>query len=373
MATSRRAGFSLRRLKPARRIAARIAALEAENAALRRRLEQLDLMLDTVPAMLAYGDAEFHLSHANRVVAKWWGYEKDEVVGKHLNEVMLPGGFETARPFMLEAGKTGQVVTHERTVVGRDGQTRILRQSYAPHIDEGGVVRGYAGVVVDITEERQAEQVLRERAREVAIADERNRLARELHDAATQTIYSAVLIAEALPQVYARNPQEGQRNLVKLRQLTRGALAEMRTLLFELRPWTLEAVPLTRLLEHLRDSLTGRTRVDVEWDVEAECDPPLETKRAVYRIGQEAFNNIVKHARASRVRVTMRCGDGVGRLLIEDDGRGFDVAGVAGDRMGLQIMRERVEGIGGSLVVRSAPDQGTAVEVAWNLGEAADE
>jgi PAS domain S-box-containing protein len=329
-------------------------------------------MLDTVPAMLAYGDVDFRMWHANRALAKWWGHDKDEIVGKFLSEVMLPGGFEVARPFMEQAGQSGRVVTHERSVIGRDGQVRVFRQSYAPHIDDAGVVRGYAGVVVDITEERHAEEALRARAQEVAVAEERNRLARELHDAATQTIYSAMLIAEALPQVYERNPAEGQRNLRKLRQLVRGGLAEMRALLFELRPWTLEAVPLARLLEFLRDSLTGRTRVDLEWDAQVECDPPAETKRAVYRIAQEAFNNIVKHARASRVRVTLRCDGERGRLIVADDGRGFDIAAVTAERMGLQIMRERVEGIGGSLAVTSKPGEGATVEVVWNAKEAAD-
>lgn len=379
MATVRRAGFSLRSR-------ARSAALAAENAALRRELavsrataaelaaryEELDLMLDTVPALLAYGDADFNIAHANRAMATWWGYEKDDVVGKHLTEVMLPGGFDDALPFMLQARGSGRIVTHERSVVGRDGQTHILRQSYAPHIDDTGEVRGYAGVVLDITEERRAEETLRESAQRAAVLEERNRLARELHDAATQTIYSAMLIAEALPQVYERSPEEGRRNLTKLRQLVRGGLAEMRSLLFELRPWTLEAVALPRLLEYLRDSLTGRTRINLEWDVEAADDPPAPTKAAIYRIAQEAFNNIVKHARAGRVMVKLRCDSESGRLTVEDDGRGFDPATVAGERMGLSIMCERTEGMGGVFKVTSVPGEGTRVEVIWGAQEVSD-
>lgn len=351
-------------------LTARVAELEAENAALRARLDRLDLLLDTVPAMLAYGDADFRVRHANNAMAKWWGYDKDEVAGRYLTDIMLPGGFEAARPFLLQAGETRQIVTHERTVVGRSGETRVLRQSYAPHIDESGAVRGYAGVVVDITEERRAEEALRASAQQAAVAEERNRLARELHDAATQTIYSAMLIAEALPQVYAREAVEGERNLLKLRQLVRGGLAEMRALLFELRPWTLDAVPLVRLLEYLRDSLEGRTRVGVAWDLDATCDPPSATKTTVYRITQEALNNVVKHARASQVTVTLRCDGGRGRLIVADDGRGFDATAVAGDRMGLAIMRERAEGLGAVLGVTSAPGCGTRIELTWDATEA---
>ena len=96
-------------------------------------------------------------------------------------------------------------------------------------------------IAVDLAAAIESARLSRQ-AQAAAAAEERSRLARDLHDAATQTIYAATLIAESLPETWARNPAEGQRNLVKLRQLVRGALAEMRTLLFELRPWTLEAV-----------------------------------------------------------------------------------------------------------------------------------
>jgi signal transduction histidine kinase len=206
---------------------------------------------------------------------------------------------------------------------------------------------------------------LSRQAQAAAVGEERNRLARDLHDAATQTIYAATLIAEALPEVWARNPAEGQRNLAKLRQLVRGALAEMRTLLFELRPWTLQAADLSRLLEYLGNSLTGRTRIPVEFDVRGEPELPADTKVALYRIAQEAFNNIAKHARATRVRVTLRREAEQEVLSIEDDGRGFDPDSVGGDKMGLNIMGERAEAIGATLTVESAPGRGARVTVAW--------
>ncbi len=206
-------------------------------------------------------------------------------------------------------------------------------------------------------------------AQAAAAAKVRSRLARDLHDAATQTIYAATLIAEALPETWAHNPAEGQRNLVKLRQLVRGALAEMRTLLFELRPWTLETTDLSRLLEYLGDTLTGRTRISVEWDIHGEHELSADTTVALYRIAQEAFNNIAKHARSKRVRVTLRPEVEQGILSIEDDGRGFDPASVGGDKMGLQIMRERALAIGAKLTIDSAPGRGTTVAVAWPVDE----
>ena len=138
-----------------------------------------------------------------------------------------------------------------------------------------------------------------EQAQEAGANEERDRLARDLHDAVTQTIYSATLIGEALPSVWERDPEEGQRNLLKLRQLVRGALAEMRTLLFELRPASLEHADLANLLRQLGDALTGRTRIPVEVIVDGEGDVPAEVKITIYRIAQEA---VQQHSQARRGR-----------------------------------------------------------------------
>jgi len=208
-----------------------------------------------------------------------------------------------------------------------------------------------------------------EQAQAAAAAEERSRLARDLHDAVTQTIYSATLIVEALPRVWERNPDEGRRNLVKLRQLVRGALAEMRTLLFELRPTALQAADLSTLLHYLGDALTGRTRIPMEVvaeeAAEGEIELPPEAKVALYRITQEAFNNIAKHARATRAGVTLHRGPDQVILTIRDNGRGFDPDSVPAARLGLNIMRERAEGVGAALTIDSEPGKGTRLAVSW--------
>ena len=104
---------------------------------------------------------------------------------------------------------------------------------------------------------------LYEQAEQAAIAAERHRLARELHDAVTQTLFSANLIADVIPRIWKRNPEEGLQNLEELRQLTRGALAEMRTLLLEMRPESLERADIKSLLTQLADAFIGRVRVPV--------------------------------------------------------------------------------------------------------------
>jgi PAS domain S-box-containing protein len=205
------------------------------------------------------------------------------------------------------------------------------------------------------------------RAQALAVDAERQRLARDLHDAVTQTIYSASLIAEALPRIWERSPVEAKRNLVKLRQLTRGALAEMRTLLFELRPAALEEAELGTLLQQLGDAMTGRTRIPVDVMVEtASPELPQDVKIVLYRITQEAFNNVAKHAGATQVTVALREEPDLVILTIHDNGQGFDPSTVPGERMGLDIMRERAKNIGAQLNARSTPGRGTEIAVIWS-------
>jgi signal transduction histidine kinase len=244
---------------------------------------------------------------------------------------------------------------------------------------------------------------LHEQAQQAAVVEERQRLARELHDAVTQTLFSASLIAEALPVAWETDRQEGQQLLRELRQLTRGALAEMRTLLLELRPGVLVEASLHDLLRQLAEAASGRMGMPVTATVEGECIVPADVQVALYRIAQEALNNVVKHARASRAEVNLCCTPswtlGAGQhsierpgpgedsraveptpqqaggmaalqwakveLQIQDDGRGFEPGKVSPDHLGLSIMRERAETISAQLLIESQAGHGTRVRVIW--------
>jgi signal transduction histidine kinase len=210
---------------------------------------------------------------------------------------------------------------------------------------------------------------LYEQARELATVRERQRLARELHDAVTQTLFSASLIAEVLPRLWERNPEEARRRLEELRQLTRGALAEMRTLLLELRPATLTETRLGDLLRQLAEAITGRARLPVTVEVEGECALPPDVQVALYRIAQEALNNVAKHAGASQATVSLHCLPDQVTLCIADNGCGFDPGAVSPEHLGLSIMRERAEAVGAALTVRSEIGRGTEVVVEWQGGE----
>ena len=206
---------------------------------------------------------------------------------------------------------------------------------------------------------------LRDQAEQTAVAAERSRLARDLHDAVTQTLFSASLIAEVLPRLWERNPDDGRRRLEELRQLTRGALAEMRTLLLELRPSALTEAALPDLLRQLAEALTGRARIPTTVSVDGECPLPPEVQVPLYRIAQEALNNVAKHSGASSAEIHLECGTDVVRLSISDDGRGFDPSLVGPNHLGLGIMMERAEAIGAELEVTSEPGKGTCVTAVW--------
>lgn len=206
---------------------------------------------------------------------------------------------------------------------------------------------------------------LREQAEQAAASAERSRLARELHDAVTQTLFSASLIAAALPSVWEHNPEEGQQGLEELRQLTRGALAEMRTMLLELRPAALTEKPLGELLRHLTAAVTSRTRVPVALTVVGERALPPDVQIILYRIAQEALNNVAKHASASQATVDLQNGSKQVDLRIQDDGRGFKPGDILPGQMGLGIMQERAESVGAVLHVNSKPGLGTDVMVSW--------
>jgi signal transduction histidine kinase len=220
------------------------------------------------------------------------------------------------------------------------------------------VMGGYVSLAIE-------NALLRTQTAEVAAISERNRLARDLHDAVSQTLFSASLIAEVLPKLWERNPQAGREKLDELRLLTRGALSEMRTLLLELRPGTLVDMDLGDLYRHLANAFTGRNRLLVELHIDGQIDPPANVKEVFYRVAQEALNNITKHAGATGVEMSLLREEGQVVLRVQDNGRGFDQQQVSPQSMGLKIMQERADSIGARLFVQSILEAGTCIDLSW--------
>jgi nitrate/nitrite-specific signal transduction histidine kinase len=211
---------------------------------------------------------------------------------------------------------------------------------------------------------------LRAEAEQVAVLRERERLARELHDSVTQSLYSLTLWIEAGQRsARADDLDRVEEYLERLEEGTRQAIRDMRLLVYELRPPALERDGLVGALQERLDAVEKRSGVQPRLVVEGESEFPSPMEEGLYRIAQEALNNALKHAAPSAVTVRLRACDAAVELEITDDGIGFDLAAV-GDKggMGLANMRQRAAQLGGTLSVLSAPGKGTRVcaHIPWD-------
>ncbi|HEX6385451.1 MAG TPA: GAF domain-containing protein [Anaerolineae bacterium] len=212
-------------------------------------------------------------------------------------------------------------------------------------------------------------------AGQVAALQERQKLARELHDSVSQALYGIGLGTRTMLGLLEHHGLD-ETQVTALREpleytmsLTEAGLAEMRALIFELRPESLEAEGLVAALTRQTDALRARHGIEVVTRFGGEPDVPLPVKEALYRVAQEALHNVVKHAQASQVEVRLMTNGELISLEIEDNGRGFDAQASFPGHLGLHSMQERVQGVGGTFQVISKPKEGTCirVEVPWQL------
>ena len=148
---------------------------------------------------------------------------------------------------------------------------------------------------------------LNKQAQQAAAEHERSRIARDLHDSVTQTLFTASMIAESTPRIWDRDSDLARQNLGRISLLTRGALAEMRSLLVELRSGVLADQPLEQLIETLAEATRARSNAVVALCVDCRSEPPPETVMAFYRIAQEILNNTTKHAEATQIKISLTC------------------------------------------------------------------
>jgi signal transduction histidine kinase len=203
---------------------------------------------------------------------------------------------------------------------------------------------------------------LHERSRELSIVEERNRLARELHDAVAQKLFGVVLAAESGSALLDRDVAAAGAQLRLAGELAGEAMEELRSVIVHLRPPALEAEGLAVALAKHVDVLRRAHRCPIDLDVAGDCPQRLETD--VFRIAQEALHNALRHAGAERIEVRLRCaGDGGIELTVADDGAGFDTGAVRSRSLGITTMGERARALGGELQIESAPGTGTTVRL----------
>jgi PAS domain S-box-containing protein len=237
----------------------------------------------------------------------------------------------------------------------------------AQQFDEGGValltsIADQLGIAIENAR-------LQKQAQQAAVMKERARLARDLHDSVTQSLYSLTLFAEAGSDLIEAGEIESVRhNFVRIGETALQALKEMRLLVHELRPLALERGGLIDALQQRLNAVEGRANVKVRLAVDDLIQLPARLEEGLYRIAQEALNNTLKHAAATSVTVYLRGQDDWVELEVVDNGAGFDPEAAETGGMGLISMRERAEKMGGKLAIQSKPGEGTRIKARVRRG-----
>jgi PAS domain S-box-containing protein len=335
-------------------------------------LQQSDIkyrhIIDNANSLIMEIDPRGTILFINQFGLDFFGYKMAEILGHSLEGTLVAGtGPGVGDPPSISediAVHPEKYLHNEKEYLRRNGEKAWIIWTYKPILDDNRKLKEILCIGIDRTEQKQNEDLIAQQVKAKTALEERSRLARDLHDAVSQTLFSASLIADVLPRVWEKNAEDGRRKLEEVRQLTRGALAEMRTLLFELRPAALADAELGELLRQLSESLMGRARIPATLEIERSCQIPVDVKVAFYRIAQEALNNIARHSRASRAQLTLHCGPGV-TLHIIDNGSGFDISREPTGSFGLGNMAERAKQIGALLEIRSKINEGTEISVNW--------
>lgn len=351
--------------------------------------EVLDRILDTVGRVVPHSAANATVFHEGEIrILRHHGYEKymsvenAASIAKRLRDVWKQddSSWQTVtriqRPMLIPDTHTDPMwviypggdwvrswlavpILQEDIVLGTVMLDSSIPGFFQPHhVARLQAFANAAGVAIKNAQ-------LYEQSARVAVLEERSRLAGELHDAVSQTLWSAKLITDMLPALWERDPDMGRKTLSDLGEMTQAAIAEMRTLLLELRPDQLIESPLEEVLTQLAHTLGSRSGLQFNLALNPVALDDANVKIALYRLAQESCNNIIRHAGASEVFLQLHDYPDRIELHIRDNGRGFDPDRVRSGRLGLENMKQRVAAIGATLKMTSKPGVGTKVTVIW--------
>jgi len=315
-------------------------------------------------------DSQGNIVLWNNAAERIFGYTAAEIIGQPFTSI-IPDHIRQSR----ESEMRRALVNGQSSIIGRliettglkkDGSEFPIELSLANWKAREGLF--FTATIRDVTERKQSEVALRQAqaelvqsAQEQKVMEERQRLARELHDSVSQELYGISLGAHAALALFDSDQSKVLEALNYILAQAEAGITEMRALIFELRPESLEAEGLVAALTKQGAALQARHGIPV---ILNPCDEPgmsLAIKEALYRIAQEALQNAIRHARPTRLEVCLACESGSLTLEVSDDGVGFDPQADYPGHLGLQSMRERALGIGGTLEIISAPGQGTQV------------
>lgn len=316
-----------------------------------------DRVIESLDDMMLVIDVSGYVLDLNPVARARLFADEAIVIGRRLDD-LLPH-----QENFLASVKKYQVVDDVR--IHHFGDWRDYSLRISPIRYPSGYVFGHVLLLNDITAKKKIEEALYHQLQDMTILKERQRLAQELHDSVNQTLFSASMMVDLLPLTIEKKPESLSERVLSIQQLIHGATAQMRLILLELYPDALTKIDLGTSIRHLCRAYTGDTGTPVEACLANNVYLPGKAQIALYRIAQEALHNIRKHTEATQVVVQLEGDDESVRLVVRDDGGGFVPEGVGGGHFGLTGMAERAKDVGADFEVRSAPGEGTTIQVRW--------
>jgi PAS domain S-box-containing protein len=340
------------------RVAERTAALQKSEAELRAREQELRLITDALPVGIGYIDAEQRHRFVNRTYEIWRNCSRDEILGKSIRELIDHTSYQMIEPHINQA-LGGETTTFEAEMPLPTGK-KYLSVTLIPDFDVNAQVIGFYALNADIGDRRRAEQA--------SILEERNRMAREIHDILAQAFTGILVHMGAASRLIATNPGAVQTHIDTVRDLARSGLTEARRSVAALRPQLLEDGNLWTALERFVATMPSSPKTRLIYKIiGAPYGLPPETENHLLRIGQEAFTNAIKYAYASEIRVELVYEPTLCFLRVKDNGQGFEVnTTTLSQGFGLLGITERAEHIGAQLSIESQLGQGTEVLITVN-------
>jgi PAS domain S-box-containing protein len=336
---------------------------EALQRELRESEERYRYLVQASPDAIWRTDAAGRFTFFSATVEQLLGYPPGDLIGQGWSRIVDDASLADVTAAWGQLAATPGLVGRPTVLLRHADGSPVAAEISAVGIFQAGRFAGAHGAIRDVRERERLERDLRRNAADLAGSEERAHLARELHDSVTQALFSMGLVIRSIEMLLERDPAAVGPRLAALRDLQRDALAETRSLVFELRPGSLAEGGLESALRTHVAGLVGRIGLPVILDLETPGRLPLATEETLYRIAQEALHNVVKHAAAREVRLELRRAGGEVVLAVIDHGVGFEPARVGDEQLGLAGMRARAERAGGRLEIDSRPGGPTRVAV----------
>ncbi len=340
----------------------------ADEALLRSR-ELLNLIIDAVPALMAYVDREYRYSLVNQSYEEQFGLSVEAIRGRHVRELLGESCWEVVRPF-AERALAGEQTSHEVTVPDPAGAVKSLLTVCTPDRDPQGVVRGYVALTRDITAQKETEEALRGYGRRLIDLEEevRRKLASELHDEMGPELTALNFDLSLMSGIADEAPGRRLPELVAdAGQLVNGLSSKVRNIIARLQPPVLFDYGLEAALRWYAGLMAKRTGIKLSVITDGIVPRlPKEHELALFRIAKEALTNAVKYSGTKRITIRVGCNGTEVRLSIRDKGKGFDPAATSpsdAGGWGVTIMRERTIMLGGTFRLETAPGKGTTIHL----------